>query len=159
MDDLDNQSLGSLDSQESFDPNDPIRMKNKRFRDPPLPLIGTEVDIKKLVKRNHRMAAVFNEILRNVNIDSKDAATEARETPVADSTERVLVTQAVSERMHRTRTRKQNRLAREANINEIQRILAVRVRTHELMNENCSNVLVNKIEPIYIMESRSKVIY
>jgi hypothetical protein len=130
-----------------------------QFNFPPVPTIGTQMDIKVLVSRNAKMHKRFEEAASIVSRAVKNATTEARTVPVADATARVLVREEITERMKQIRTRKQIRLNREGWINEIQQALTIRMRLHEIMNANSSGVLVNKVEPVFIKEARGEVVY
>ena len=126
---------------------------------PPMPFMGSTIDIRILDQRNIKCEKNFKDIVRNVMMDTKNMIEEVKAVPVSDATSKQLVSMAISERMNQIRTRKQIRLAREANINKIQQVLTARMRTHEIMNMNSSKVLVNKIEPIFIKEARGQVIH
>ena len=163
---LDDQSVVSLtSSQRSLlneingiqDPEEEAAVKNP-YIFPPMPSMGSTIDIRILDQRNAKMEKNFKEIVRNVMMDTKNMIEDVKVVPVSDATSKQLVSVAISERMKEIRTRKQIRLAREANINKIQQALTVRMRTHEIMNANSAKVLVNKIEPIFIKEARGEVI-
>lgn len=127
------------------------------YLDPPMPHIGEQVNINLLINRNKKMREICYNILDAVAHDSRQSMIEAKTIPVSDSTQRVLVTEEVTERMRRRTTKKDLRLGREANINEIQKALALRRNAHVVMNDNYSKVLVNKLEPIFIHEARATV--
>jgi hypothetical protein len=129
------------------------------FQFPAMPKIGSNMDIQILIERNEKMHKRFREASTVVSRAVKKATSEAQTVPVADATSRVLVSEEISERMKKVKTRKQIRMMTEANINEIQQALTVRMRTHEIMNNNSSGVLINKIEPVFIKEARGDVIY
>lgn len=153
----DEESVASISSQDSLASG--VDPKASGYVDPPMPLIGEMMDINVLVKRNRRVQQTFLGFLDAVEKDTKEACLGAKNVPVADVTEKNLVTEGVRESMAKTRSRKQIRMARDANINEIQKGLALRMRTIELMNENIAGVIVGKIEPVFIREARTVVIH
>ncbi len=151
--------IGTEHSPEPTDPREEEMQTSAVYLDPPMPIMGIEIDFEELRTRSKKMQSLFQEFTDAVAKETIMTTEAAKSVPVSDATQRVLVTAEVKQIMAQHRTRKQVRIAREENINEIQKALALRMHTHELMNENISGVLVNKLEPVYIREARTRITY
>lgn len=136
--------------------NDFVEMDSKyQYYDPPMPKIGTPVDMDLLINRNKRAEYGLEKLMDMVIRDAKDSIVEAKVIPVSKGFDRIYVTEEQSEHIGRVRTTRHIDNRVQKNLQHIQKALNYRKSAIIMMNSNYSQQLVRHIEPIYVNEART----
>ncbi len=136
--------------------NDVVEMDSKYpYYDPPMPKIGTPVDMDLLINRNKRAEFGLEKLMDMVIRDTKDSIEESKTIPVSKGFDRIFVTEKQSEHIGRVRTTKHIENRVQKNVQHIQKSLNYRKSAIIMMNSNYSHQLVRHIEPIYVTEART----
>ena len=107
-----------------------------------------------LVSRSKQVKAATDNLMVLVVRDAGASIAEAGAIPVSDDNERVIVSEAVLDRMARRKTRHADKQFMRKNVNDIQTTLAYRKTVLEMMNANYSRKVVGDVEPITVNEAR-----
>lgn len=127
--------------------------------DPPLPVMGRPVDYDTLRDRNIATRVKFRKMMGVLRNDAIAAEIEAKNIPVGDYKERVQITQPIMDRMSERKSKKDDKKFVEKSEYTIERALGFRRMFIELMNNNYSGILVRKIEPTTLNETRSIMVH
>jgi len=123
--------------------------------DPPLPVMGRPVDYDTLRDRNIATRVKFRKMMGILRKDAIAAEIESKNIPVGDYKERVQITQPIMDRMAERKNKKDDKKFVEKSEYTIERALGFRRMFVELMNNNYSGILVRKVEPTNLSETRS----
>ena len=127
--------------------------------DPPLPVMGRPVDYDTLRERNIATRVKFRKMMGILRKDAIAAEIEAKNIPVGDYKERVQITQPIMDKMAERKSKKDDKKFVEKSEYTIERALGFRRMFVELMNNNYSGILVRKVEPTNLAETRSIIVH
>ena len=127
--------------------------------DPPLPVMGRPVDYDTLRERNIATRVKFRKMMGILRKDAIAAEIEAKNIPVGDYKERVQITQPIMDKMAERKSKKDDKKFVEKSEYTIERALGFRRMFVELMNNNYSGILVRKVEPTNLSETRSIIVH
>ena len=149
-----NDEMKQITNGEGGDDSDDEEAK-RDFYDPPLPILGFAGDVEKMFDRNAKAELGLTTLLSLVKRETDESIGQSKNMPVSEGLDRVVVTEEINTFLDRTTTRAQINENTKKNYIEIQKALNFRKSGIIMMNSNYSKVLVRKIEPIYIQETRS----
>eukprot|EP01038_Epipyxis_sp_PR26KG_P012652 gene12652-16962_t len=132
---------------------------NHKIYDPPMPNIGEPLKYHVLVDRNKKAQTGLRTLTDIVHKEALSSIKEAKKIPVQKELDRLTVNEKVSEIIGKVRDQKGIDMTITNNNREIQKALNIRKSVLIMMNSNYSHVLVRKIEPIQVNESRTIVNY
>lgn len=129
--------------------------KKAVYLGPVMPNMGKPVNYALMVERNENVRNAMETMMTYVMRDIKQSIDTGKSIPVTKDIERITVSQDVLSHMKQIQTNTDVRNDLRKNFEDIQRTLIYRKSALEMMNSNYSDVLVRKIDKIYVNESRN----